>query len=271
MNMSSFIGSSTTSKSRWAIASKDERKDFVFAQAHLLPLVLHYGVLAAVLLILAGQLGIPTGAPAEVVLLLVGGYAVRSPAALVESLVLVAAADVLGSVGLVLLTRRGSGFARRVAGPRDGGRPATPAWLGRVRPPLAIFLLRSLPLLRIYGAVGSGLLRVPMRDYLAGTIPAGLLWTGTPLTLGYLLRGQVAAIAAGYPTGILSLAAVVPGLLTTIIVLRHLRRPAPVRVPSSARVQATAIVARSDAACRVPSHLCRPPLPDPGAWVRPVP
>jgi hypothetical protein len=77
-------------------------------------------------------------------------------------------------------------------------------------------------------------LRTRLRDYLAGAVPAGLLWAGAPLALGFLLRGQVAAIAGGYPAGILSVAAAVPGLLMILVVLRRLRGPAPAGAPSPA-------------------------------------
>jgi membrane protein DedA with SNARE-associated domain len=198
---------------------------FMIDQAHLIPLILHYGLLIAASLIFIGQLGVPIGVPAELVLLLVGGYAVQSLPALLEGLLLVMLADVLGSSALFLLTRRGSGICRkRLAEPRhgDNGMPS-PWWYDRLQKRGVIFLVRALPLVRIYGAVGSGLLRTRTRDYLAAAVPAGLLWAGTPLTLGYLFREHVASIVAGYPTGLLSIAAIVPGLLVTALVALRLR------------------------------------------------
>jgi membrane protein DedA with SNARE-associated domain len=199
----------------------------MLADHHVLPLILQYGLLVAVLLVLVGQLGVPTGVPAELVLAIVGGYAVHSFGALLGALCLLAAADVLGSVTLFLLARRGgAGLAARFAGRLPGGvDPALPRWPHRLRSRRAVFLVRALPLVRIYGPVGSGLLRTRTRDYLAGAVPAGLVWVGVPLALGFLLRGQLAEIAVAFPAEILSVAAVVPGLLMTVVVLRRLRGP----------------------------------------------
>ena len=44
----------------------------------ILPLIAQYGVFIVALLILVGELGVPTGVPAELALLLTGAYAVHS-------------------------------------------------------------------------------------------------------------------------------------------------------------------------------------------------
>jgi membrane protein DedA with SNARE-associated domain len=200
----------------------------------LLPLILQDGLFVVALLIFVGQLGVPIGVPAELLLVLAGSYAVHSVAALLAGLCLLATADVLGSVALFLLARRGgAGLVARIAGRRRGAhRASSPRWQDRLHSRGVVFLVRSLPLVRIYGAVGSGLVRTRTRDYLAGAVPAGLLWAGAPLTLGFLLREHVAGIAAGYPTGILSLVAVVPGLVMTFVVVRRRWRPQPIRAPA---------------------------------------
>ncbi|HEY7031437.1 MAG TPA: VTT domain-containing protein [Thermomicrobiales bacterium] len=231
------------------------------ADDRLLPLILHYGLLVAVVLILLGQVGVPTGVPAELVLLLVGGYAVRSIAGLVVGVLLVAAADLAGSLVLFLLVRRGTtGLAARFA--RAGGRDHARSH-DRLRERRAIFLMRALPLVRIYGTVGPGLVRARLRDFLAGSAPAGLIWAGAPLALGFFLREHLAGVAAGYPAGAVSIAAVVPGLVMTAIVLGRLRR----RTPSPARASGE-LAPRSRLASRPPvSPVLQPrPVPAWGAW-----
>jgi membrane protein DedA with SNARE-associated domain len=192
---------------------------------NMLPLLLQYGLLIAIALILIGQIGVPIGAPAELVLLLAGGYAVRSMEGLIGGVLLVGMADILGSLVLFLLVRRGvSGLAARLTRARDGRK--TWFFQDTLRRRGPIFLVRVLPLMRIYGTVGAGLHRARTRDFLAGTAPAGFLWTGTPLVLGYVLRGHVSAVVDRYPTGIISMVAVVPGLLLTALMFARSRRRA---------------------------------------------
>jgi membrane protein DedA with SNARE-associated domain len=232
------------------------------ADDRLLSILLQHGLLVAVLLIFLGQLGVPTGVPAELALLLAGGYAVQSVMALLEGLAMIVAADILGAIALFLLVRRGSaGLARHFvrASQDDPG-----WWQRRLRQPGAIFVMRSLPLVRIYGTVGSGLTQVSMRDFLAGTAPAGLIWAGTPLTLGYLLRGHVAPLVAGYPTGRLGLAAAVPGLLMTAWLIRRWRqatamsRPAPACISNGLRGSRDRGGRRSTAWAPLPAPALRP-------------
>jgi membrane protein DedA with SNARE-associated domain len=196
----------------------------MFAIDSVRSLVLEYGLLIAIVLVLLGQVGVPIGAPAELVLLLAGGYAVRSVAGLIAGVLFVGVADVLGALVLFLLVRRGTTrLAVRFAGGRHGGR----SWLDdRLRRRGPIFVVRVLPLMRIYGTIGAGIHRAKTRDFLAGSAPAGFLWTGAPLAVGYVLREHVSAVVRHYPTGMLSIAAAAPGLLLTALICWRSRRRA---------------------------------------------
>lgn len=165
-------------------------------------LIRDYGVLFAGLMVFAGEVGIPTGVPVEVVLLLTGSYALHSPTGLVLGVALVTSADLLGTLTLNLAVRTGGvrllqWFVRRH---RGGESERLLRWRRALlrHPVPAIFVGRLLPLLRMYITVAAGLLGVPLRVFLAGASPAALLWAGTPVVVGYVARDHVHQLAAGY-------------------------------------------------------------------------
>src|SRR6185437_3475929 len=61
-----------------------------------------------------------------------------------------------------------------------------------------VFVGRLLPIVRMYVAIGTGLIRIPLRDYVVGASPAALVWAGLPLTAGFFLRADVNRIATRY-------------------------------------------------------------------------
>jgi membrane protein DedA with SNARE-associated domain len=167
-------------------------------------LISHYGVFAVAALIFAGELGFPTGIPAEIALLLTGAYAIHSVPALLLTLALVTVADLAGTTLLHLAVRTGGvGLLNRVLRRHEHRRPGVAdRWrdkLGR-RDALVVFVIRLLPLVRMYISIGSGLLRIRIRDFVVGAAPAALIWAGTPIVLGYLFRARVHAIEAQYTT-----------------------------------------------------------------------
>lgn len=168
----------------------------------LLPLILHYGVPLVALLVFVGELGVPTGVPAEVALLLVGAYAVHSLPALIASVLLVSVADLSGTVTLHLVARTGGHrlltrvMRRHEPGP-DG---LLERWHRRLggHEVATVFLVRLLPLVRMYAAIGTGLMRIRFRNFVLGAAPGALLWAGTPLIVGYLFRADVQRLTARY-------------------------------------------------------------------------
>lgn len=158
-------------------------------------LIRHYGIVIAALLIFLTELGIPTGVPNEVVLVLAGSYAVHSSLEFGISLFVVTTADVLGTTSLYLLTR--SGGHRLLRRLQRGERPPRH---GRLRHFVhqhdiaVIIVARSLPLVRMSVAISAGLMRIKRKHYVFGVIPGAIVWAGTPFTLGYLFRDHVRSL-----------------------------------------------------------------------------
>lgn len=172
-------------------------RSLVISQS-ILSLIPTYGVPLVALLILVGELGVPTGIPSEVALLLAGAYAIDSVPSLLVGLALVSAADILGTVGLHFASRTGGvKLLQRFLPTRIPGRGgAMERWrerLGGHDVPI-IFVGRLIPLARMYISVTTGLLRIRVRDFLLGAAPAAVLWAGTPLVAGYVFRTHVHGI-----------------------------------------------------------------------------
>lgn len=170
--------------------------------ATVLSLILRHGVPLVALLIFAGELGVPTGIPAEVALVLAGAYAVHSLPGLVAGVALVAAADLVGTTVLHVAARTGGVrlLERFLPGREEGRAAMMERWrrrLGR-HDAIVVFAVRLLPLVRMYIAIGSGLLRIRIRTFLFGAAPAALLWAGIPLVLGYRFRANVHGITERY-------------------------------------------------------------------------
>ncbi len=157
-------------------------------------LIADYGLALVALLVFIGELGIPTGVPAEIALLLVGSQSIHSAPELIFGVLLVSLADLLGTTALNVASRTG-GF--RLLGlvykHREEREKMAARWRARFRghDTLAVFVMRLIPVLRMWSAVGTGLIRVPLRSYLIGAAPAALLWSGTPVVLGYLFRERI--------------------------------------------------------------------------------
>lgn len=165
-------------------------------------LILTYGIFIIALIVFLGELGVPTGVPIEVGLLLAGALAVHSVPELIFAVVLVTAADVLGGATLYLVARTGGirllnrvlrRFGRR-------GEDTVARWRQRLggHDVGVVAVGRSLPLVRMYVSIGSGLLRFRARDFLIGGIPGGAIWGGTPIVIGFLFRSDVNRLATEY-------------------------------------------------------------------------
>jgi membrane protein DedA with SNARE-associated domain len=167
-----------------------------------LDLIIRHGIPLVALLIFAGELGLPTGIPAEVALLLAGSYAVHSVSGLIAGLALIALADVAGTTTLNLAMRTGGvrllALLRRRR--EAAGEEAFARWRRRLagHDALAVFVGRLLPLVRMPVTIGAGLLRLPLRSFFLGAVPAAVLWAGVPFVLGYELRASVHGFAMQY-------------------------------------------------------------------------
>jgi|SRR5579884_2338055 len=177
-------------------------KEVAPIQASIFALIVHYGLPLVALMIFGGELGLPTGVPMEVALLLVGGYAVPSLPILIGGIVLVTAADVAGTT-LLFLAVRSSGWrllARLLRAHTARGEEAMARWRQRLggHDVTVVFLGRMLPLVRMYLPFGAALVAMSLRDFLLGAVPGAAVWAGTPLVVGFVFRADVRHIAAAY-------------------------------------------------------------------------
>jgi membrane protein DedA with SNARE-associated domain len=167
-------------------------------------LIAHYGLPLLALMICAGELGLPTGVPIEIAILLTGAYVVHSVPMLIAGVLLVAAADLLGTTTLHLIMRTGGVHLldRLLSRHREKAEATMNRWRARLagRDTTVVFVGRIMPMIRMYITIGTGLLRIPFRNFLTGAAPAALIWSGTPLVVGYLIRDHVLALQARYAT-----------------------------------------------------------------------
>lgn len=165
-------------------------------------LILQYGIVLVALMVFVGELGIPTGVPVEVALLLAGGFVIHSVPIFLLDLLLIVVADLAGTTTLHLVARTGGARLLKRILDRLGGQSeaVVQRWRGTLHghDAAAVLVGRLIPLVRMYVAVGAGLLRFRFRDFLAGAAPASVIWAGTPLALGFLFRADVHQIATQY-------------------------------------------------------------------------
>jgi len=167
----------------------------------ILDLVASHGLPVVALMVFAAELGLPTGISPKVALLIAGSVAVDSRPELIGSLALVVFANLLGTVVLHTVARTGGTrlIARLHRKRPDNPGGALDRWRDRLggHDAVAVFVGRIVPLVRIYVTVASGLVRMRWRDFLLGAVPAAVIWSGTPLLLGYCFRTNVHEFTAG--------------------------------------------------------------------------
>lgn len=151
-----------------------------------------------------GELGIPTGIPAEIALLVAGSYGVHSFSGLIAAVALVVAADMLGTITIHLISRTGGSRVLDKVLERFGkqSEETIDRWRGRLggRDLVVVGVGRMLPLVRMYISIGAGLLRIRLRDFVVGALPGAVIWVGTPIILGYFLHADVQRFAVEYAT-----------------------------------------------------------------------
>lgn len=167
----------------------------------ILSLVAAHGLPIVALMVFIAELGLPTGISPKVALVIAGSVALHSNPELALGLVAVVFANLLGTVALHAASRTGGTrlVDRLHRGKSGSGGTALDRWRTRLRghDSAAVFIGRIVPMVRIYVTVAAGLARMPWRNFLLGAAPASVVWSGTPLALGYYFRSDVHQFAAG--------------------------------------------------------------------------
>lgn len=165
-------------------------------------LIVQYGIFVVAGLVMINEMGFPTGVPIEVVLLLAGALAIHSVSQFFLALLLLAAADVAGTVVIHLVARTGGSRLLGRALTKFGRRSEASVEHWRTRlgghDRRVVLIGRMLPLVRMYISIGAGLLRFRFRDFIIGAIPGGIIWSGIPLGLGFFFRDEVGRFATDY-------------------------------------------------------------------------
>ena len=168
----------------------------------ILPLIAQYGVFIVALLIMVGELGVPTGIPAELALLLTGAYAVHSIKGLVFAILLIGVADIIGTTALHLAARTGGAslLQRLMKRHESDGPNSLDRWRAKMGHNDIVMVagIRMLPMVRMYISIAAGLLRMRKRDFILGATPAALVWVGIPVALGYAFRTNVSLLTDRY-------------------------------------------------------------------------
>jgi membrane protein DedA with SNARE-associated domain len=163
---------------------------------------LSYGLPIVALTLLFSAIGIPTGVPIHVVLLLTGAYLIGSPPGLAVAILAMTAAELAGTLVLHGIARTGGvRVLERMASDRQDRVQVTfDRWRGRLggRDVAVITVLRLIPFVRMGTTVGTGLLGIRLRDFAIGAAISAVIWTALPLSVGYAFRSNVTTIEGYY-------------------------------------------------------------------------
>lgn len=195
--------------------------------------LLGYGLPLVILVMFASAAGVPTGVPIVVVLLMAGAYLVGSLLWLALAILLVALAELAGTVMLHLIAKNGGGrLLERLSHDRQERVHATfDRWRGRLggRDVAAIAVLRLIPVVRMGTTIGTGLIGIRLRDFVLGSAVAALVWTGLPLILGYTFRAQLETIE-GYYAHTVSALPLLLGITSLVLIMAVLVKSPATRV-----------------------------------------
>jgi membrane protein DedA with SNARE-associated domain len=168
-------------------------------------LIAQYGLLIVGAVILLGELGFPTLIPGEIALLVAGSQLIHSLPALLAAILCFGVLDLIATTTLHCAARSGGHrilmhLLRFVLRDQSRGEEMLARWRRHLggRDSAVVFVTRMLPMLRLYASITTGLLRIRLRDFLTGAVPASLLWAAYPLVLGYILRGHIQGIESHY-------------------------------------------------------------------------
>ena len=161
-----------------------------------------YGLPIVTLVMFASATGIPTGVPVKLIMLFTGAYLVSSWQMLLPVILVMALAELGGTLVLHGIARTGGvKVLSRIASDRQARVQASfEQWQRRLggRDVAAIAVLRLIPFVRMGTTVGAGLVGLKLRDFILGSAIAALFWAGIPLMLGYVFRANLADLEAAY-------------------------------------------------------------------------
>ncbi|MBL8127970.1 MAG: VTT domain-containing protein [Thermomicrobiales bacterium] len=161
-----------------------------------------YGLPIVTLVMFASATGIPTGVPVKLIMLFTGAYLVSSWQMLLPVILVMALAELGGTLVLHGIARTGGvKVLSRIASDRQARVQASfEQWQRRLggRDVAAIAVLRLIPFVRMGTTVGAGLVGLKLRDFILGSAIAALIWAGIPLMLGYVFRANLADLEAAY-------------------------------------------------------------------------
>ena len=161
-----------------------------------------YGLPLVTLVMFASATGIPTGVPIKLIMLFTGAYLVNSWQMLLPVVLVMALAELGGTLVLHGVARTGGvKVLERIASDRQARVQASfEQWQRRLggRDVAAITVLRLIPFVRMGTTVGAGLVGLKLRDFILGSAIAALIWAGIPLVLGYMFRANLSDLEAAY-------------------------------------------------------------------------
>ena len=161
-----------------------------------------YGLPIVTLVMFASATGVPTGVPVKLIMLFTGAYLVGSWQMLLPVILMMALAELGGTLVLHGIARTGGvKVLARIASDRQARVQASfDQWQRRLggRDVAAIAVLRLIPFVRMGTTVGAGLVGLKLRDFILGSAIAAVIWAGVPLLLGYMFRANLADIEAAY-------------------------------------------------------------------------
>ncbi|MGI8827489.1 MAG: DedA family protein [Chloroflexota bacterium] len=166
-------------------------------------LIAQYGLIVVGLIIFCGEIGLPTLIPGEIALLIAGSQAVHSAPALVAAVAAFGTVDILATTTIHVVFRTGGNrvllrLLRRLH--RSNREAVVERWRSRLggRDAMVVFVTRLIPMFRLYASITTGLIRIRLRHFFGGAIPAAYVWAATPLTLGYVLRSRIHGLESQY-------------------------------------------------------------------------
>jgi membrane protein DedA with SNARE-associated domain len=184
------------------------------------------------LTLLVSAVGVPTGVPIHIILMLAGAYLVGSLPGLAVAILALALAELAGTLLLHVIARTGGvRLLKRMASDRQMRVQATfDRWRGRLggRDIAAIAVLRLIPFVRMGATVGTGLLGIRLRDFAIGAAISAVIWTALPLSLGYAFRSNVTTLE-GYYQNIIAALPMALGTASLIVIVTVLGKSAATR------------------------------------------
>jgi len=177
----------------------------------------------------------------KLVMLFTGAYLVNSWQMLVPVILVMALAELGGTMVLHGIARKGGvKLLQRIASDRkERVQTSLELWRRRLggRDVAAIAVLRLIPFVRMGTTVGAGLVGLKLRDFVTGSAIAALVWAGVPLLLGYVFRANLSDFEATYHAAMSALPMTLGFLGLAICAYLLFRRPATrIRMRTALRI-----------------------------------